>query len=160
MTSPLQGFMVQTGDPTNTGKGGESIWGGKFQVWIKSSTDLYCFLNQNSYQDEIKDDLKHKTRGVLSMANSGPNSNGSQWFLTYAPQPSLDLKWADLNFGETFSHSSLLSPRYTVFGKVIDGWDTLDELERIPVNPKNHRPLKGVEATINAVTIHANPMAG
>ena len=50
--------------------------------------------------------------------------------------------------------------RYTVFGKVIDGWDTLDELERIPVNPKNHRPLKGVEATINAVTIHANPMAG
>merc|ERR1719266_1754777 len=106
--------MVQTGDPTNTGKGGESIWGGKFQ-------------------DEIKDDLKHKTRGVLSMANSGPNSNGSQWFLTYAPQPSLDLK-------------------YTVFGKVIDGWDTLDELERIPVNPKNHRPLKGVEATINAVT--------
>ena len=43
-------------------------------------------------QDEIKDDLKHKTRGVLSMANSGPNSNGSQWFLTYAPQPSLDLK--------------------------------------------------------------------
>merc|ERR1719285_1369326 len=84
--------MVQTGDPTNTGKGGESIWGGKFQ-------------------DEIKDDLKHKTRGVLSMANSGPNSNGSQWFLTYAPQPSLDLK-------------------YTVFGKVIDGWDTLDEHQR------------------------------
>merc|ERR1719411_1155544 len=63
--------MVQTGDPTNTGKGGESIWGGKFQ-------------------DEIKDDLKHKTRGVLSMANSGPNTNGSQWFLTYAPQPSLE----------------------------------------------------------------------
>ena len=47
-----------------------------------------------------------------------------------------------------------------MFGKVIDGWDTLDELERIPVNPKNHRPLKGVEATINGVTIHANPMAG
>ena len=46
------------------------------------------------HQDEIKDDLKHKTRGVLSMANSGPNTNGSQWFLTYAPQPSLDLKWA------------------------------------------------------------------
>ena len=59
------------------------------------------------------------------------------------------------------SWSYLIScSRYTVFGKVIDGWDTLDELERIPVNPKNHRPLKGVEATINAVTIHANPMAG
>ena len=91
------------------------------------------------------------------MANSGPNSNGSQWFLTYAPQPSLDLKWA---YEQIFLILTLLSPRYTVFGKVIDGWDTLDELERIPVNPKNHRPLKGVEATINGVTIHANPMAG
>merc|ERR1719147_283280 len=53
--------MVQTGDPTNTGKGGSSIWGGKFN-------------------DEIIDDLKHKTRGVLSMANSGPNTNASQFF--------------------------------------------------------------------------------
>ena len=87
-------FMVQTGDPTNTGKGGASIWGGKFN-------------------DEIIDDLKHKTRGVVSMANSGPNTNSSQFFVTYGPQPSLDLK-------------------YTVFGKVIDGWDTLDELEKLP----------------------------
>merc|ERR1719228_2115817 len=47
--------MVQTGDPSNTGKGGSSIWGGKFN-------------------DEIIDDLKHKTRGVVSMANSGPNT--------------------------------------------------------------------------------------
>merc|ERR1719450_482293 len=85
--------MVQTGDPTNTGKGGSSIWGGKFN-------------------DEIIDDLKHKTRGVLSMANSGPNTNASQFFITYGAQPSLDLK-------------------YTVFGKVIDGWDTLDELEKL-----------------------------
>merc|ERR1719312_1426963 len=51
--------MLQTGDPTNTGKGGESIWGGKFN-------------------DEIREDLKHKVRGVVSMANSGPNTNGSQ----------------------------------------------------------------------------------
>ena len=55
------------------GKGGESIYGGHFN-------------------DEIKDGLKHKTRGVLSMANSGPNTNGSQFFITYAAQPSLDLK--------------------------------------------------------------------
>ena len=55
------------------GKGGESIYGGTFN-------------------DEIKDGLKHKARGVLSMANSGPNTNGSQFFLTYAAQPSLDLK--------------------------------------------------------------------
>ena len=46
-----------------------------------------------------------------------------------------------------------------MFGKVIDGWDTLDELERIPVSAKNHRPLKGVEAFINDITIHANPLA-
>ena len=62
--------MVQGGDPTNTGKGGESIWGGKFN-------------------DEIKEDLKHKARGVVSMANSGPNTNGSQFYITYAAQPTL-----------------------------------------------------------------------
>lgn len=117
----IKSFMVQTGDPTNTGKGGESIWGGKFS-------------------DEIRDELKHKTRGVVSMANSGPNSNGSQFFITYGPQPSLDLK-------------------YTVFGKVIDGWETLDELEKLPTNLKNHKPLPGMEARVNSVTIHANPLA-
>ena len=60
-------------DIPGKGKGGESIYGGHFN-------------------DEIKDGLKHKTRGVLSMANSGPNTNGSQFFITYAAQPSLDLK--------------------------------------------------------------------
>ncbi|XP_023339111.1 peptidyl-prolyl cis-trans isomerase-like 3 [Eurytemora carolleeae] len=120
-TRNIKGFMVQGGDPTNTGKGGESIWGGKFN-------------------DEIKEDLKHKARGVVSMANSGPNTNGSQFYITYAPQPTLDLK-------------------YTVFGKVIDGWDTLDALERLPVNPKNFKPVKGEEARISNVTIHANPLA-
>ena len=60
-------------DIPGKGKGGESIYGGHFN-------------------DEIKDGLKHKTRGVLSMANSGPNTNGSQFFLTYAAQSSLDLK--------------------------------------------------------------------
>jgi len=114
--------MAQTGDPTGTGKGGQSIWGTKFV-------------------DEIKDNLKHKTRGIVSMANNGPNSNLSQFFITYGPQPSLDLK-------------------YTVFGKVIDGWETLDQLEKIPVNPKNHKPLPGQEAKILNVTIHANPIAG
>ena len=56
------------------------------------------------------------------MANSGPNTNGSQFFITYAAQPSLDLK-------------------YTVFGRVIDGFDALDAIEKIPVDAK-HRPLK------------------
>lgn len=75
---------------------------------------------------------------MLSFANSGPNSNQSQFFFTYSPQAALDLK-------------------YTVFGKVIDGFKALDELEKMAVNPKNYRPL--VEKKINYVTIHANPLA-
>ena len=123
--------MVQTGDPTGTGKGGTSIWGGKFS-------------------DEITESLKHNTRGkrlsfdllyvvynccamfqslvfnylptgIVSMANSGPNTNGSQFFITYGAQDSLDLK-------------------YTIFGKVIDGFDSLDELEKLQVTAK-HRPI-------------------
>merc|ERR1719424_2144345 len=63
--------MLQGGDPTGTGKGGESIWGGKFG-------------------DEIKAENTHSTRGVLSMANSGPNTNASQFFITYAAHAHLD----------------------------------------------------------------------
>merc|ERR1719158_1581555 len=113
--------MVQTGDPTGSGKGGDSIWNRKFE-------------------DEITEDLKHDERGVVSMANSGPNTNASQFFITYCKQPSLDLK-------------------YTVFGKVIDGWETLDEIEKLQVNPKNYKPLPGHEARITNVTVHANPLA-
>ncbi|CAG0914176.1 unnamed protein product [Notodromas monacha] len=116
----MKGFMIQGGDPTGTGKGGNSIWGGKFE-------------------DEIKEDLKHDARGVVSMANKGPDSNGSQFFITYAAQPHLDLK-------------------YTVFAKVIDGLETLDELEKLSVNPKNNKPL--ADTHITGVTIHANPLAG
>jgi peptidyl-prolyl cis-trans isomerase-like 3 len=111
---------VQTGDPTNSGKGGKSIWGEKFD-------------------DEFKDNLKHTDRGMISMANIGPNSNQSQFFFTYSSQPALDLK-------------------YTIFGKVIDGFNVLDQLEKLAVNPKTYRPL--VEKKINYVTIHANPLAG
>ncbi|XP_063232730.1 peptidyl-prolyl cis-trans isomerase-like 3 [Bacillus rossius redtenbacheri] len=116
----IKGFIVQTGDPTQTGKGGNSIWGKKFE-------------------DEFKEDLKHSVRGMVSMANNGPNTNSSQFFITYSPQPHLDLK-------------------YTLFGKVIDGFDALDDLEKLPVNPKNYKPL--TETRINSVTIHANPLAG
>uniref|UniRef100_A0A8C4XVI8 Peptidyl-prolyl cis-trans isomerase n=1 Tax=Falco tinnunculus TaxID=100819 RepID=A0A8C4XVI8_FALTI len=75
----IKGFMVQTGDPLGTGKGGNSIWGKKFE-------------------DEFSEYLKHSVRGVVSMANNGPNTNGSQFFITYGKQPHLDMK-------------------YTVFGK-------------------------------------------
>ncbi|KYM92999.1 Peptidyl-prolyl cis-trans isomerase-like 3 [Atta colombica] len=116
----IKGFIVQTGDPTNTGKGGTSIWNRKFE-------------------DEFKEELKHNARGLISMANNGPNTNGSQFFITYAPQSHLDLK-------------------YTLFGKVIDGLETLEQLEKLPINPKNYKPL--AEIRINNITIHANPLAG
>ncbi|KAG8172036.1 hypothetical protein JTE90_017340, partial [Oedothorax gibbosus] len=115
----IKGFIVQTGDPTGTGKGGTSIWGRHFE-------------------DELRDELKHNTRGIISMASNGLNTNGSQFFITYAKQPHLDMK-------------------YTMFAKVIDGLETLDELEKLPVNPKTFRPLN--ETRLNSVTIHANPFA-
>ncbi|KAI8853518.1 peptidyl-prolyl cis-trans isomerase-like 3 [Chytridium lagenaria] len=114
----IKGFMVQTGDPTGTGKGGNSIWGRPFE-------------------DEIKSTLKHNARGMVSMANKGPDTNLSQFFITYAKQPHLDSK-------------------YTVFGKVIDGMDTVDSLEKIPSDAQ-HRPMQ--EIRIRNVTIHANPIA-
>ncbi len=116
----IKGFMAQTGDPSGTGKNGAAIYPG------------------GVFNDEIKDLLKHKMRGTVSMANSGPNTNGSQFFVTYAAQPSLDLK-------------------YTVFGKVIDGFEALDALEKLPVDAKKFRPIK--DTKIISVTIHANPLA-
>ncbi|XP_002156230.2 peptidyl-prolyl cis-trans isomerase-like 3 [Hydra vulgaris] len=116
----IKGFMIQTGDPTGTGKGGKSIWGDKFK-------------------DEIVPHLKHSVRGIVSMANSGLDTNASQFFIVYSKQPHLDMK-------------------YTIFGKVIDGWDVLDDLEKLQVNEKNFRPLE--EVRINQVEIHANPIAG
>ena len=73
-------------------KGARAFGEGNFRCTLFCRSPV--MWQKSWHQDEIKDDLKHKTRGVLSMANSGPNTNGSQWFLTYAPQPSLDLKWA------------------------------------------------------------------
>ncbi|XP_076314331.1 peptidyl-prolyl cis-trans isomerase-like 3 isoform X2 [Tachypleus tridentatus] len=90
------------------------------------------------FEDEFRDELKHNSRGIVSMANNGPNTNGSQFFITYGKQPHLDLK-------------------YTIFGRVIDGLDTLDELEKLLVNPKTYRPLH--DTRLNSVTIHANPLA-
>jgi peptidyl-prolyl cis-trans isomerase-like 1 len=89
----IKDFMLQAGDPTGTGRGGESFWGGKFE-------------------DEFVSDLKHDTPGMLSMANAGPNTNGSQFFITLVPTPWLDGK-------------------HTVFGKVINGMDVVYAIGKV-----------------------------
>ena len=114
----IKGFIIQGGDPTGTGKGGESIYGKKFD-------------------DEISGQLSHDTAGILSMANSGPNTNGSQFFFTYSKQPHLDGK-------------------YTIFGHIIDGLETLEKMEKEPTGKLN-RPLN--EISLSSITIHANPIA-
>uniref|UniRef100_A0A6U2X9Z1 Peptidyl-prolyl cis-trans isomerase n=2 Tax=Lotharella globosa TaxID=91324 RepID=A0A6U2X9Z1_9EUKA len=111
-------FMIQGGDPSGTGKGGKSIYGKYFE-------------------DEISSVLKHNARGTVSMANRGPNTNGSQFFITYGKQKHLN----NVN---------------TVFAKVIHGMNTLDAMERVPVGKKD-RPVH--EIKINKITIHANPIA-
>ena len=118
----IKGFMVQGGDPTHTGKGGESAWeGGK------------------AFEDEVRENLKFGSRGVLAMANSGKDTNKSQFFVTYAKQPHLNGK-------------------YTIFGRLIGGQETLDVLERAPVEPApSFRPTHPI--VIERVTIHANPFA-
>jgi len=115
----IKGFMLQGGDPTGTGKGGESVWGGTFN-------------------DEFHPDIRHDKRGMVSMANNSPDSNGSQFFLCYGPQPHLNSK-------------------YTIFGQVIDGIEVLDAIEKVPVGKKN-KPLQ--EIKIEQIIIHANPLAG
>ena len=82
-------FMIQGGDPTGTGSGGPGY----------------------KFKDEVKNNpLRHET-GVLSMANSGPNTNGSQFFITHSPQPHLN-------------------GRHTVFGKVVNGMDVVNAIQQ------------------------------
>jgi peptidyl-prolyl cis-trans isomerase B (cyclophilin B) len=88
-------FMIQGGDPLGTGMGGESLWGGKFE-------------------DEFSPNLKN-LRGTLSMANSGPNSNGSQFFIV---QKEGGTPWLD--------------GRHTVFGQVFEGMDVVDAIAAAP----------------------------
>ena len=113
----IKNFMLQGGDPTGTGRGGHCIWGEKFN-------------------DEFQGNHhRHVDRGVLSMANSGKNTNGSQFFITYKPTPHLDNK-------------------HTVFGRVVGGMETLQRIEDVPTDAMD-RPTQTVKIT--SCTVFANP---
>ncbi len=98
----IKDFMIQGGDPTGTGRGGQSLWGGKFE-------------------DEVKRDVKFDRKGLLAMANAGPNTNGSQFFITVSPTPWLNM-------------------RHTIFGEVVRGYDVVEKIENTPTDNQN-RPI-------------------
>jgi peptidyl-prolyl cis-trans isomerase-like 3 len=119
--------MIQGGDPTGTGTGGSSLWGGRF----------FNFKLKFSFNDVYHTNLSHNERGIVAYANTGPDTNGSQFYITYKSLPELDGK-------------------YVVFGKVIGGFLTLDQMEKKKVDQES-RPLE--EITLKSVTIHSNPIA-
>ena len=111
----IKGFMIQGGDPTGTGRGGESAWGGRFNDEINSSSAVY----QTGYK-----------KGTMAMANAGPNTNGSQFFIMHVDYP--------------------LPPSYTIFGRVTEGQDVVDAIATTPTGPGD-RPVQDVR--IEKVTI-------
>ncbi|KAG9245383.1 peptidyl-prolyl cis-trans isomerase [Calycina marina] len=117
----MPNFMIQTGAPPSNRKGGTSIW-------------------SEAFEDEIKSALRHNARGIVSMANKGPDTNGSQFFIC-------------------FDKASHLDGKNTVFGHVLgdNSLATLKKMEGIAVDKKS-RPKEKIN--IESVTIHANPLAG
>ncbi|PSC74703.1 peptidyl-prolyl cis-trans isomerase CYP65 [Micractinium conductrix] len=112
----IKNFMIQGGDPTGTGKGGESVFGPTFK-------------------DELDSRLLHNGRGILSMANSGKDTNGSQFFILYKSAHHLDYK-------------------HTVFGRVVGGFEVLTLMEKVPTD-EDDRPVQ--EIKITGATIFVNP---
>ena len=99
----IKNFMIQGGDSTGTGRGGESIWGKPFA-------------------DEVSPDAKFDKPGLLAMANSGPNTNGSQFFITTAKTPWLNM-------------------RHTIFGEIISGYEVVQKIENTPTGASD-KPIE------------------
>lgn len=116
----IKNFMIQGGDPTGTGSGGKSMWG-------------------KDFADECSDGLKFDKPGLLAMANRGPNTNGSQFFITTAETP-----WLNNN--------------HTIFGEVVSGYNVVQKIESCstgandrPVEPQKIQRVR-VKAATEAVT--------
>lgn len=108
----IKGFMIQGGDPTGTGTAGQSVWG-------------------KSFEDEVSPAVKFDSVGILAMANAGPNTNGSQFFITTAKTPWLNM-------------------RHTIFGKVVSGYSVVEKIENTATGAQD-RPVseqKIIKATI------------
>ncbi len=137
----IKDFMIQGGDPTGTGCGGESIWG-------------------TNFKDEFHPDL-HNLRGALSMANAGPGTNGSQFFIVQANTVPANMLGQMRGMPDSFPENTVkgyeenggtpwLDFRHTVFGQVFDGMDVVDSIAGVEVGAQD-KPLEPV--TINSIDI-------
>ncbi len=127
----MKDFMIQGGDPDGTGMGGESIWG-------------------SSFEDEFSPELFH-FRGALSMANAGPNTNGSQFFIVHkGDAPATHAQFESAGYPEEASAKYLenggtahLDNRHTVFGQVTEGMDVVDAIASVKTGAQD-RPAEDI----------------